>query len=465
MSARLLHYSDVENAYDDPERIGRLAATLRTYRDVDTLVCGTGDVFAPGFLSMQTDGGHALRFFEAVAPDVGTFGNHDFDLGTDRLREVLSDAPQTWVTANLRERGSDRPFGSDVGVRESVVRDVGGERIGLFGLTNPPTVRDHALADGVVVDDPIESARDAVAELRDRGVDRVVVLSHLGNEDDELARAVDVDAVLGGHTHAQRATVADGTALTRPGARGRRVAAVEFDDGGTGAELLAVPEVAPENSVVVDYREAFADAGLTETVDVLDDPIHRRPVDTYPESRIGNAVADAYRWIADADVAVFNAKMLRAGPPLSGEVTLGDLRSTTPFENEIWSTELRGSELRTLLENVAAPPGVDTEVPEVFAHVGGAHLRWRRAGDEVELAGAAVDGAPIDDAATYRVAAPTFAYFNDLFAPLDEDMDHEYHAGQHDAFAEYVRSEGLPDSLDGRMEPVDPDRWEDARSL
>lgn len=89
MVLRLLHYSDVENAYDDPERIGRLTSLLRKRTEI-TLVCGTGDTIAPGLLSMETNGTHAQHFFEAVVPDFATFGNHEFDNGISPLRDVVN---------------------------------------------------------------------------------------------------------------------------------------------------------------------------------------------------------------------------------------------------------------------------------------------------------------------------------------------------------------------------------------
>jgi len=48
VSLRILHYSDIENAYDEPERIGQLAAVLRARRTPDTLVVGSGDNTGPG---------------------------------------------------------------------------------------------------------------------------------------------------------------------------------------------------------------------------------------------------------------------------------------------------------------------------------------------------------------------------------------------------------------------------------
>ncbi|WP_162224209.1 hypothetical protein [Halorussus salinus] len=40
---RLLHYSDLENVYDRPERAGRLAGCIDALRDDETVVVGTGD--------------------------------------------------------------------------------------------------------------------------------------------------------------------------------------------------------------------------------------------------------------------------------------------------------------------------------------------------------------------------------------------------------------------------------------
>ncbi len=56
MTLRILHYSDIENAYDDPDRIGRLAGCINANRDQRTLVVGTGDNTAPGVLSLVTEG-------------------------------------------------------------------------------------------------------------------------------------------------------------------------------------------------------------------------------------------------------------------------------------------------------------------------------------------------------------------------------------------------------------------------
>ncbi|PSQ08230.1 hypothetical protein BRC93_15370 [Halobacteriales archaeon QS_5_70_15] len=97
MTLRLLHYSDVENAYDDPERVGRLAGTLLAGDGGDALACGTGDNTAPGVLALRTEGWQSLDLFAAVEPDSETFGNHDLDLCAERTLELVPRSPQQWL--------------------------------------------------------------------------------------------------------------------------------------------------------------------------------------------------------------------------------------------------------------------------------------------------------------------------------------------------------------------------------
>jgi 2',3'-cyclic-nucleotide 2'-phosphodiesterase (5'-nucleotidase family) len=154
--------------------------------------------------------------------------------------------------------------------------------------------------------------------------------------------------------------------------------------------------------------------------------------------------------------------MLRGGPPIRGEVTVGDLRSLTPFENRIHSTTLSGAELLALFGNLPAP-AAGTDGPELFAHVSGARVRYRRDGAP-DLVGATVGGAPVVPDREYRVAAPSFAFYRDLFAPLSIDRPTEDHGSQHDALAGYVREVGVVPRLEGRVVATF-DRHPDARSL
>lgn len=463
MALRILHYSDVENATDDPRRIGRLTTCLRERRDDATLVCGTGDTTGPGLLAMETDGGHSHAFFEAVSPDFSTVGNHDFDHGADALRSVIDDSPQTWLVANCYD-GADQ-FGAERGGRSTAVAAVEADgeitEVGLVGVTDPLTLEDHSHAEALTVTDPVAAVEEAIADGL-AGSDYVVVLSHAGGRDDDIARVDGVDIVLGGHDHDQRADTVDGTPVVHPGERGELVAevrfggdtsAVQLDGDSPTVELLDVTEFPVAEDVASRYRALFTELGLDESLTRVDEPVSRRRVDRYPESAIGNFVADAFRWAAGADVAICHPLMLRGGPPLEGEVTTGEVRAITPFDNHIHSTTLDGDDLVALLEWIGDPPFSSMD-REVFGHVSGAHLTWRRTDVSLDLDDVTVgdeESAPSD---TYSVAAPSFEFFSDIYPMLESESIEADHGHQHDALVEYAREWGIDTGTDGRMTTV-----------
>jgi len=461
MSVRILQYSDVENAPDDPERIGRLAGLLRERRGGSTLVCGTGDTLAPGLLSMETAGDHALPFFEAVGTDFATFGNHDFDVGLDPLRSVVDRAPQTWLATNLSRATGGEPFAAEAGTQRLATETVAGETVGLLGVTDPDTVESHPATEGLRVLDPVAAARDGATTLRERGADYVVVLSHAGTADDDIAAIEAVDLVLGGHLHDVRSDAVEGTPVVHPGQRGELVAEVEWTGASIDVALHDVTEAPLEERVAGTYRDRYAAQGLDETVGTVAPPLERGQGALYPESAVGNLVVDAYRWVADADVALCNALMLRSGSPLSRDVSVGDLKSLTPFDNDVYTTRLDGEELRALLGNLGGPGSAELEV---FAHVSGARLTWRRTDTELSLVEATVGGEVPDPATTYTVAAPAYAFFSGLFPPLAPERRNGEHGHQHDALVGYVRKHGMDTDTDGRMTAVE-DTADDVRSL
>ncbi|MFC7232930.1 bifunctional metallophosphatase/5'-nucleotidase [Saliphagus sp. GCM10025308] len=460
MAPRLLHYSDLENAYDDPTRLGRLAHLIREHRDDETLLCDTGDTTAPGLLSMETRGRHVERFYEAVEPDLATFGNHDFDNGRDALESVVANSPQTWLTANLLESATGERFASERGVERTALRSVGGTPIGFVGVTDPETVRPHPCTQSLTAEDPVPAVERAVDALADRSAETVVVLSHAGHADDDIARLEGVDLVLGGHIHDVRAERVDGTLVVRPGQRGGLLAEVQLTPEGPTADLHDVTDVPVATDVADAYRDLRANLGLEQPVAEAQAPIPRTVAECYPESAVGNTVGDAIRWAAGADLAVYNAMSLRAGPPLSGDVTVGDLRSAVPFDNEIRTAQLDGEEVTTLLESLATP-GPDLEV---FGHLSGGRVRWRRTDRDLEFESATVGGDSVEATATYIVAAPAFAFEHRLFDPLGPDRVVDVHGRCHPALVEYVDRYGLS-TVEERMTATVDEAPDSVRSL
>jgi 2',3'-cyclic-nucleotide 2'-phosphodiesterase (5'-nucleotidase family) len=451
MAARLLHYSDVENAYDDPERIGRLAGSISALCDDETLVCGTGDDTSPGVVSLVTEGGQSIPFFEAVGTDLETLGNHDFDYGPERTLELIAESPQTWVTANVHRNGNR--FGADVGTVPTAIESVGDLTVGFFGLTDPKTGDINPNATGLRFSDPVETAREAIADLRDRGVDRVVALSHLGRGDEELAVETDVDAILGGHVHTEVVERVAGTLLTRPGVNGRVLLSIDLES--MSADRHEVADGPLDRELADRVAGIAAEADLEDVVATVEDPVERTEATAFRgESRIGNFVADAYRWATDADVGLQNSGGIREGPPLVGEVTVGDLVSVIPFEEPVSTVELSGDALVDVFAQANGSNVAFGESEWWHAHVSGAELVYHRGDDrvlEVHVGGEAVDP---DE--TYTVATSEYVVETPQeFPALDRGEVVGTHGVQYEVLADYARAEGIDPERDGRIRRVE----------
>ncbi|EJN59113.1 bifunctional metallophosphatase/5'-nucleotidase [Halogranum rubrum] len=454
---RFLHYSDIENVYDDPERAGRLAGTLVALDGEDALVVGTGDNTSPGVVSMVSKGHQAVDFFDAVDADLSTFGNHDFDYGPDETRSLLTETSHTWVSANVYDEDGD-PFGAAEGVVPWTVEEVDGVRVGFVGLTDPATDSLNPSAAELTFTDPYDAAASAVSKLEAEGVDHIVVLSHLGGGDDELARRVDVDVILGGHVHSERIEHVDGTLLTRPGVNGETVLEVVVDEAGARAERHD-PSNGPETPHLADaLRSRLAAAGLDEVVATVETPIERTADVVHGgECRIGNFVADAYRWATDADVALQNSGGIRSGPPLSGDVTVADLVSVVPFEEPVAVAEVTGAELLDAFRQMSSAVVDFGEDGWWHGHVSGARIVWDD--DAAELVEATVGGEPVDPEALYTVALAEYLLHSDHEFPAIQQRHRAGESGiQHDVLAAYAREHGINPAVEGRIERLSASR-------
>ena len=186
----------------------RRAALIRRVRErhPHVLLLDSGDIFqgTPYFNFFR--GEIEFRAMSAMEYDVATLGNHDFDNGVDGLVEMMPHADFQFVSTNYEVAGS----ALEPHVLPWVVREVGGVKVGIFGLgiAFEGLVLD-SLHEGVRYTDPYRAARRAVTALRGQGCSLVVCLSHLGYRyrgnrpsDTVLAQEVEgIDLILGGHTH------------------------------------------------------------------------------------------------------------------------------------------------------------------------------------------------------------------------------------------------------------------------
>lgn len=141
-----------------------------------------------------------VNVMNAMGYDVACLGNHEFDNGPAELARRAKMAKYDIVCANYDFSGSEL---ADCIKPYTIVRR-GGKKIGIIGLlTDVTAVVDHDIAEKMRYIDPAAITNGYAAVLKDKGCDMVIVLSHMGyDEDVDLAKSImNVDLIIGGHSH------------------------------------------------------------------------------------------------------------------------------------------------------------------------------------------------------------------------------------------------------------------------
>ena len=118
--------------------------------------------------------------------NAATVGNHEFNYGLDFLGDAQAGAAFPVVAANVERAGDGKPYFKPYEILTRQVVDESGKshplKIGVIGFVTPQiTTWDKAALEGrVVTTDIVEAARKYVPELRAKGADIVVALSHSG---------------------------------------------------------------------------------------------------------------------------------------------------------------------------------------------------------------------------------------------------------------------------------------------
>ena len=200
-----------ERNYAGKGGVARRATLVKRIRkeNPNTLLIDAGDAFqgTPYFNFFK--GEVEYKAMSAIGYDVGTLGNHEFDNGVRGLVAALKFANFDLVSANYDFRGT--PL--EGRIKPYVVRELGGVRIGLFGLgISPVALITPDNFKGITYNDPIKVSRDTVKLLRENErCQLVVAMSHLGYYenpkdgqvgDSQVAQQVErIDFIASGHTH------------------------------------------------------------------------------------------------------------------------------------------------------------------------------------------------------------------------------------------------------------------------
>ncbi|HGO5857313.1 TPA: bifunctional UDP-sugar hydrolase/5'-nucleotidase [Mannheimia haemolytica] len=148
------------------------------------------------------------KVLNAMNYDIFILGNHEFNFGMPNLDAILKDINAKVLTANFYHKDGKRY------VEPTTIIEREGVKLGIIGLTTPMSAifeKDTGHLDAMKFTSPIEEAKTQIADLKAKGVDAIIVLAHMGIENEnnipdtgvaDLVNAVDgIDVIIAGHMH------------------------------------------------------------------------------------------------------------------------------------------------------------------------------------------------------------------------------------------------------------------------
>lgn len=381
-----------------------------------TLLLLAGDTLSPSVASNVFKGGQMVAAWNAAGLDLAVLGNHEFDFGDAVLRERIRESHFIWLGANVVDKRTGKPFD---GVKPYIIREFDGVKIGFLGLVTPETARSSKPGAEVEFLEPAPTAARFVPEMRAQGATVVVALTHLDMPSDKaVARAAAIDLIVGGHEHTVLQSLSGRTPILKMGSDARNLGRIELNLSPRGElesmdwEVTPVtsdfPEDAETAAVVAEYEKRLAGeldlpAGRTRVA------LDARQTNRSRETNLGDFVAEACRRAAGADVALLNGGSIRSNTTYGpGVLAKRDILSILPFEDLVVTLEVTGAVLRAALEHGVATVGVQRE-PGRFPQISGLRFAYdarRPAGSRV--ISVSVNGEPLDDQRTYKLATSTF---------------------------------------------------------
>jgi 5'-nucleotidase len=188
--------------------------TRTKYEGGNSLLLSAGDNFQGSLYYTTYKSKVVSDFFNQMGFDVVATGNHEFDDGPEEYLKFIETAEFPIIGGNFDVTKDEGLRGK---VRGSIVLDVGGEKIGIIGATTEDTPEIAAPGD-VEFHDVIQYVRGASEALDAAGVNKIILLSHIGyTEDLNVAASLPlVDVIVGGHSHTLLSNTAEGAAGPYP---------------------------------------------------------------------------------------------------------------------------------------------------------------------------------------------------------------------------------------------------------
>ena len=379
----LVFTSDVHCGVEDNFTMASVKAYVDDLKEEhdNVLLLDTGDYIQGGTIGSLSKGAFIIDVMNETGYDYVTIGNHEFDYGMEVLSSRLGEMKMQPIVSNVIYTGS----GTNVfeGVPEYVIVDFNGTKLGILGILTPESLTSstpaHFMEDGQIVynfysgnhgNDLYDHIQELTDEMRSKGADYVIAMSHLGSTQETypydsislIAHTSGIDAIMDGHSHSLIVEDmypnknGEDVLLSSVGTKLQEVGTLIIDKDGNMSFMHMLQYDKQDETVL--NKIAQINGGLEQ---ILSEKVGETAFDLSitdeegirmvrsRETGIGDLVADAFRLYDNADIGIVNGGGVRTSIP-AGEITYGTLLNVHPFQNSYSLIKATGQELLDAME-------------------------------------------------------------------------------------------------------------------
>ena len=390
----ILYTNDVHCAIDD-------YAILAAYRaekieEGNTVITvDAGDAIQGEVIGALTQGEVIVDIMNTVGYDYAVPGNHEYDYGMETFLDIAENKAQyEYISSNFCNLTSNEYV-----FEPYAIKDVNGVQIAFVGITTPETITKSTpeffkdengnfiygfpvYPGGMTNEDLYENVQQSVDEAIADGADIVVAIGHTGiletsdgwKSTDVIANTDGIDYYIDAHSHETIESASyknannEDVIITSTGTKFANFGVLTISENDADFKLINPDDVEVETmseeaqiayenikTKIDDYNEQIAYLyeviGTSEAKLVAYDSDRSWAV-RKRETNAGDFVADAYRTVTGADVAIANGGGIRAEIEV-GSVSRKNLMDVNAFNNDMCVLEVTGQQLVDVLEHGA----------------------------------------------------------------------------------------------------------------
>ena len=431
--------NDLHGYLSETKKVPGIAKLISFIKDRQKLnpngniLFAAGDMFQGTVESNLLHGKNAIEIMNYAGFDAMCVGNHEFDWGQKELANNADLSKFPWLAANIvnSKDGKIPDY-----LKPYVILKRKNIKIGIIGLATPTTVlaANPKLLEGLEFLDSIKTTKKYVSELKNQNVDMIILLTHLGcsqnketgaitGEAADLAKNVkDVDLIVTGHSHSIVDGKVNNILLIQAGEYGKELGWAHLI-WNTETKKLVSATGKIFNLMNQEYADLKADKGtLTILNKSLEESnkvkkqiigscitplLHGDRIDNTKLTILGAFATDLEKEKAKADICLLSWGTWRSSLPPSkkaGQITMGDLYMCIPLDNTLYTLEMKGSVIKTVLEYGINSPQFGMLQFSGINIVYDLNKPWMHGIQSVTL----LNGQPLEDSKWYKVVTTDF---------------------------------------------------------